>query len=281
MDFFSMLILFVLIVSTLQPMLQARYQAMQRARQIAVIEKERGSRVITMIHRQETRRFFSIPVSRMIDLEDAQVIIPAIRQTPPDKPIDLVLHTPGGMLLAAMQIARALKAHPAKVAVHVPVYAMSGGTLLAFAADEIVMDDFSVLGPIDPQIVGLPAAGFITVKNQKPIAEINDLTLIFANLSEKALKQVKSGALELIGDQLPSEKATRLVDKLAGGQWTHDYALTAKEAIELGLPVKSGIPASIMVLMQLYPQPVRLLPSIEFLPTTPSRPLAADATHPP
>jgi ClpP class serine protease len=271
MDYFGYFILFVLIVSTLQPMMQLRYQAMQRARQIAAIEKERGSRVITMIHRQETRSYFSIPVSRMIDLEDAQQIIPAIQQTPPDKPIDLILHTPGGMVLAAMQIARAISAHPSNVTVHVPVYAMSGGTLLALAANEIVMDDFSVLGPIDPQIMGVPAAAFVEVKNQKPVAEINDITLMFAGISEKALKQVKAGALELIGDRLPSEKAVALVDKLAGGQWTHDYALTAKEARDLGLNVKSGIPASIMELMQLYPQPVRVMPSVEFLPVAPSR----------
>jgi len=271
MDFFSYLIFFLLIVSTLQPMLQVRYLAMRRARQIAAIQRERGSRVITMIHRQETRSFFSVPVSRMITLEDAQQIIPAIRQTPPDKPIDLILHTPGGMVLAAMQIARAIRAHPSKVTVHVPVYAMSGGTLLALAANEIVMDDFSVLGPIDPQIMGVPAAGFVEVKSQKPIAEINDLTLMFAGVSEKALKQVKAGALELIGDRLPSEKAVALVEKLAGGQWTHDYALTAKEALDLGLNVKSGIPASILELMQLYPQPVKIMPSVEFLPLVPSR----------
>jgi ClpP class serine protease len=271
MDFFSYLIFFLLIVSTLQPMLQVRYLAMRRARQIAAIQRERGSRVITMIHRQETRSFFSVPVSRMITLEDAQQIIPAIRQTPPDKPIDLILHTPGGMVLAAMQIARAIRAHPSKVTVHVPVYAMSGGTLLALAANEIVMDDFSVLGPIDPQIMGVPAAGFVEVKSQKPIAEINDLTLMFAGVSEKALKQVKAGALELIGDRLPSEKALALVEKLAGGQWTHDYALTAKEALDLGLNVKSGIPASILELMQLYPQPVKIMPSVEFLPLVPSR----------
>ena len=40
MDFFSLVILFLLISSTLQPLLQARYLAMQRARQIATIEKE-------------------------------------------------------------------------------------------------------------------------------------------------------------------------------------------------------------------------------------------------
>ena len=86
-------------------------------------------------------------MSRHIDLEDAQTIIAAIKETPPDVPIDLVLHTPGGLVLAAMQIARAVEAHPAKVTVYVPVYAMSGGTLIALAADEIVLGEFSVLGP--------------------------------------------------------------------------------------------------------------------------------------
>lgn len=271
MDTFSLVILFFVIASAIQPLLQARFRAMRRARQIAAIERERGSRVITMIHRQETRSFFSVPVSRMIDLEDAQQIIPAIQQTAADTPIDLILHTPGGMLLAAMQIARAVKAHPAKVTVHVPVYAMSGGTLIALAADEIVMDAFSVLGPIDPQIVGVPAASLIEVRNQKPLADISDLTLVLASMSEKALQQVKRGALELLGDNLPAQQAADLVDKLAGGQWTHDHGLDAREAKALGMNVKTGMPASILELMELYPQPVRQLPSIEFLPRAPAR----------
>ena len=270
MDLFSLLFLLFVAVSILQPMVQARLLANQRARQIGVIEKERGSRVITMIHRQETRSFFSIPVVRMIDLEDAQQIIPAIQQTPKDKPIDLILHTPGGVLLAAMQIARALKAHPARVTVHVPVYAMSGGTLLALAASEITMNPFAVLGPIDPQIMGVPAAGLVEVKKEKPIVEIHDLTLVLASIGEKALKQVKAGALELIGERLPPDKATSLVDKLAGGQWTHDYALTAKDASEIGLNVHIGIPDSILHLMELYPQPARARLAVEFLPTLPS-----------
>jgi len=255
----------------LHPLLQAQYLALRRARQIAAIERERGSRVITMIHRQETRALLGFPISRMITLEDAQQIIPAILETPPDRPIDLVLHTPGGMVLAAMQIARALKAHRGKVTVHVPVYAMSGGTLLALAANEITMGTFSVLGPIDPQLVGLPAAGFVEVKAQKPIAEVSDITLLLAGMGEKAISQVKRGALELIGDRMPSDKSKALVDKLAGGQWTHDYALTQSEALALGLDVKAGIPASIMELMTLYPQPVRQHPSIEFLPLRPTR----------
>ena len=271
MDSFGLFLLFFLVIATLQPMLQARYQAMRRARQIAAIERERRSRVITMIHRQETRTLFSFAVSRMIDLEDAQQIIPAILDTPAETAIDLILHTPGGMVLAAMQIARALRAHPAKVTVHVPVYAMSGGTLIALAADEIVMGAFSVLGPIDPQIAGLPAASLVDVKKEKPISEVSDLTLVFANISEKALNQVKVGALELVGNRMPAEKANALVQALASGRWTHDYALTANEAEQLGLNVRMGIPASVLELMKLYPQPVRAVPSVEFIPRTPTK----------
>lgn len=269
MDPFTILLLVMVFVSTIQPLLQTRYLAMQRARQIAAIEKERGSRVITMIHRQETRSFFSVPVSRMIDLEDAQQIIPAIQQTPADTPIDLILHTPGGMVLAATQIARAVAAHPSKVTVHVPVYAMSGGTLIALAADEIAMGSFSVLGPIDPQIMGVPAASVVEAKREKPIAEVNDLTLVLADMSEKALRQVKRSALELVADRISPERAEDLIENLAGGQWTHDYGLTAGEARNLGLEVTVGVAPSILKLMQLYPQPVRQLPSIEFLPRAP------------
>ena len=85
-------------------------------------------------------------------------------------------------------------------------------------------------------------------------------------MSEKAIVQVKSGAMELVGDRLPQGQAKALVDSLASGKWTHDYGLTAKEARELGLNVKTGIPSSILELMRLYPQPVKQQPSIEFLP---------------
>jgi hypothetical protein len=59
--------------------------------------------------------------------------------------------------------------------------------------------------------------------------------------------------------------AEALADKLAGGHWTHDYALTATEAAELGLPVKVGMPTIVMDLMKLYPQPVQQS-GVEFLP---------------
>ncbi len=263
-DFTS--ILFILIaIMALQPLIMGRWYALRRARAIRGIEKEHGTRVITMIHRQEKRSLFGFSVSRHIDLEDAQTVIAAIKETPDDIPIDLVIHTPGGLVLAAMQIARAVEAHPAKVAVYVPVYAMSGGTLIALAADEIVLGEFSVLDPIDPQILGLPAASIVKARDSKPIAEVFDLTLVLADVGEKAVAQVKQGAIELLTPRLEQAVAETIAAKLAGGHWTHDYALTASEASALGLPVKVGMPLPIMEFMKLYPQPIQRS-SVEYLP---------------
>jgi len=249
----------------LQPLIMGRWYALRRAQAIRAIEKEHGTRVITMIHRQEKRSLFGFSISRHIDLEDSQTVIAAIKETPDDIPIDLVIHTPGGLVLAAMQIARAVEAHPAKVTVYVPVYAMSGGTLIALAADEIVLGEFSVLGPIDPQILGLPAASIVKARDSKPVAEVFDLTLVLADVGEKAVSQVKRGAIELLTPRLEQSVAEAIAAKLAGGYWTHDYALTASEASALGLPVKVGMPLQVMEFMKLYPQPIQRS-SVEYLP---------------
>jgi len=267
---FSSIFFIVIALMALQPLLMGRWYAMRRAQAIRAVEKEHGTRVITMIHRQERRSLFGFAVSRHIDLEDAQTVIAAIKDTPEDTPIDLIIHTPGGIVLAAMQIARAVEAHPAKVTAYVPVYAMSGGTLIALAADEIVMCEFSVLGPIDPQILGLPAASIVRARDSKPVADVFDLTLVLADVSEKAVAQVKRGAVELLTPRLDQSAAETIAEKLTGGYWTHDYALTATEAKALGLPVKVGMPVQIMEFMKLYPQPIQQS-GIEYLPIDPAR----------
>jgi ClpP class serine protease len=263
-DSSSLFFLFFAIM-LLQPVFMGRWYALRRAQAIRTIERSHGSRVITMIHRQERRSLFGFAFFRQIDLEDAQTIIAAIKETPEDMPIDLVIHTPGGIVLAAMQIARAIEAHKGKVTVYVPVYAMSGGTLIALAADEIVLGEFSVLGPIDPQMAGLPAASIVKARDAKPIEHVSDLTLVLADVGEKALAQVKQGAVELLRPRMEQAAAEALAAKLASGHWTHDYALTAGEASALGLPVKVDMPLEVMKLMTLYPQPIQQS-GVEFLP---------------
>jgi len=252
----------------LQPVLAGRVFAFRREQAIRGIERRRKSRVITMIHRQEKRNLFGVNVSRMIDLEDAQSIISAIKATPDDTPIDLVLHTPGGLVLAAMQIARAVEAHPAKVTVFVPIYAMSGGTLIALAADEIVMGEFSMLGPIDPQIMGVSAASIIAARDAKPVEHVSDVAMVLADVSDKAIRQVTRGAVEIMTPRMERGQAEDLAHKLASGTWTHDYALTPTEAHDLGLEITVGMPSEILDLMKLYPAPVKQS-AVEFLPFDP------------
>ena len=195
-----------LLVSSLQPMWQRRRVETRRIQSLQQLERERNSRVILLIHRQESINLLGIPLSRYITIEDSEQILRAIRLTPPDVPIDLVLHTPGGLVLATEQIARALIRHPAKVTVYVPHYAMSGGTMLALAADEIVMDANAVLGPVDPQLGNFPAASVIKVVEEKPISDVDDQTLIMADLSRKAIQQVQRFVRTLLQDNVPRQK---------------------------------------------------------------------------
>jgi ClpP class serine protease len=267
-----------LLLSVIQPVISQRLMDAMRRRKIADIEKKRGSRVILMVYRQETMRFLGFPLMRYIDMNDSEAVLRAIHMTDNDVPLDIVLHTPGGLVLAATQIARAVKAHRGKVTVFVPHMATSGGTLIALAADEIVMCEHSVLGPIDPQVDGMPAASLMRVAEQKPIAEVDDKTLILADMGRKATKQLETVATELLAEHVAPERASELARLLTSGTWTHDYPILPGEAQTLGLPVTTAMPAEVMELMTLYPQPVRTQPNVEYLPTRRERPLPAGPT---
>jgi ClpP class serine protease len=255
------------IFAALQPVLRQRMLEAMRTRKMAQMERKRNSRIILMVHRQETMRLLGFPLARYIDVQDSEEVLRAIQLTDDEVPLDIVLHTPGGLVLAATQIARAIHDHKGKVTVFVPHYAMSGGTLLALAADEIVMCRHSVLGPIDPQLGQFPAASLIKVVEQKPIAEVDDQTLIMADMGRKAIAQVKAAARELLERRLPHDQAEVLADKLSIGTWTHDYPISAVEAKSLGLPVSTEMPDEVLELMSLYPQPVRSHSGgVEYLP---------------
>jgi ClpP class serine protease len=174
------------------------------------LEEARQSRAIALIHRQESISLLGIPIARYIDIEDSEALLRAIRLTPDDKPIDLVLHTPGGLVLAAEQIAQALAEHKGKVTVFVPHYAMSGGTLIALAADAIVMDSNAVLGPVDPQLGEYPAASLVKLREWKTPDKISDKMLVLSDVAAKALGQVQSFVTQLLAARMPEPQAAAL-----------------------------------------------------------------------
>src|SRR5207249_8921301 len=123
-----------------------------------------------------------------------------------------------------------------------------------------VMSPHAVMGPVDPQLGQYPAASLIKAVSRKPIAEVDDETLILADVAEKALNQLQQSARELLTRSQSEEKAGELAKLMATGTWTHDYPITFDEAQRLGLKVRSDMPAEVLQLMSLYPQPIRRQP---------------------
>jgi ClpP class serine protease len=255
------------ILASLQPVLQRQYLGARRREKLFRLSRRRQATVITLIHRQETMSFLGIPIARYIDIDDAQSILQAINETPPDRGIEVILHTPGGLVLAASQIASALADHPAKVTAVVPHYAMSGGTLIALAADEIVVDRHATLGPVDPQIGEYPAASIVAAVEAPGRRE--DKTLILADVSRKALIQVESLVRRLLERHLEPARARDVAHILASGTWTHDHPLGSGDLIVLGLPVRIGVDAEERELLRLYPQPRNREASVEYVPGPP------------
>ncbi|HEY9075836.1 MAG TPA: ATP-dependent Clp protease proteolytic subunit [Anaerolineaceae bacterium] len=261
---FLIWILFILLA--LIPVIQRKMLDSARKRVLHRLEKRRGTRLIALIHRQESMSFFGLHVTRFIDIQDSEEVLRAIKLTDSKVPIDLVLHTPGGLVLAAEQIANALAKHAAPVTVFVPHYAMSGGTLIALAANQVVMDENAVLGPVDPQIGEYPAVSILNVVEQKKVDEVEDQTLILADIARKAVRQVKDTVKRIARRNYTPEQADHLARELVSGKWTHDYPISVDEAKSLGLQVVTDMPKEVYELMNLYPQTSQRRPSVGYIP---------------
>ncbi|MDD5014489.1 MAG: hypothetical protein PHW73_05230 [Atribacterota bacterium] len=278
MQYLSMFFWLFFIFSLLTPWLKQKNLEMSRVSLINRIEKERKSRVIALIHRQETMSILGIPLVRYINIEDSEAILRAIRLTDPDLPIDIILHTPGGLVLAAEQISLALLRHKAKVTVFIPHYAMSGGTMVSLAADQIIMDENAVLGPVDPQLGQYPAVSILKVLKDKDKNKIDDETMIQADIARKAIRQVRVFVKKLlVENNCSKQKAEKLTQVLTEGRWTHDYPITFEEAKELGLCVSREMPKEIYELMDMYPQNPGKRPSVQYISLPYKKPTTAPA----
>lgn len=265
-------ILFLLLF--LIPMIQRNLLQMERRRVLTRLSKNRRSQVITLIHRQETISFLGIPLARYIDIDDSEQVLRAIRSARKDVPLDLILHTPGGLALAATQIAMALKAHPSKKTVIVPHYAMSGGTLIAFAADEIVMDTHAALGPVDPQLGDqqgvYPATSILKAVEKKNKDRINDKILIYAEEAAKAMNQMNVLMRSILTSKCGNDKLDTIIEEFVSGKYTHDHPFMADEARALlGDCVSTDVPQEVYELMKLYRMEIgRSRPGVEYVPFT-------------
>jgi len=248
MDLLTFFFIAFLLYAVLAPQLQLWKNRRGRLGLIEEMERSWKSKVLTMVHKKEAISLFGLPIYQFIDIEDAEELLRGIRSAG-SRPIDVILHTPGGQLLPSIQIARALKKHNGKTRAIVPHYAMSGGTIIALACDEILMDPDAVIGPIDPQVGDMvrgayPAHSWIYATEMKG-KNADDSSFVMRHISEKALNLMHDLTRELLEDRIEEEAFQIIEAKLLGGEHIHSLPISASEAERIGLPVTAKIPPEV------------------------------------
>jgi ClpP class serine protease len=218
---------------------------------IAKMEQARGSRVVCIIHQAGME-------SNSVDTVTVEDVLTALQSTPADKPLDIILHTPGGYSYQAHQIALAVKAHHGRKTVFVPYFAMSGGTIISLAADEIVMAPHAVIGPIDSQFPVfhlrrmMPSRAVLDLVNTKPSSRINDELVELGIECKRSVPQDHKGAVGLMKGTYSQAVSDRVVHTLNDGTLTHGFPVTLSHARKLGLNVSGSLPPEATDIVRAY-----------------------------
>jgi Serine dehydrogenase proteinase len=184
--------------------------------------------------------------------------VDALADIPPGEPLDLMLASPGGDAEAALRVAKLCHAGRDDFRVVVPNQAKSAATLLALAAERIVMSDTSDLGPVDPQVFMPDRGRFVAAKDIVAVVEdlesrvaaspssyewyaalLGDIDAVIYQLARTATARTA----ELVSEFLrcrstppPDADIEKLTDKLQGPS-AHAAVMNHQTAEELGLPV--------------------------------------------
>ena len=168
---------------------------------------------------------------------EAFEVLAQIRSVGKDTPIDIVLHTPGGSAFACELIAAALKDRPNTTA-YVPCCAMSAGTIIALSTEKVVMGRHACLGPIDLQFGYFAAESFPRLLKEKPIKDVEDVTVLLSYLAEKELKTSKQNACGLLNKKhFGNDDACQLTNFLVSGDLPHGEQINPARAKQLGVNV--------------------------------------------
>ena len=213
------LIIFFLIVMLLTPVVQLLWVQARRALLRRRIARARGTRIVDIVHGMEAVAFYGVPVVHWVSLPLTHETQRDIAAVPPARPLDLVVHLPGGIALGADAIARALLAHPGKVTLVVPQYALSSALLLALAADEVLMSEEAALGAFDVRADGRVAADILLERQHSPRTPLQP-------------------------PQFPAD-------------WQRSRTLNVTELRELGIAVSTELPRDLQRYLTLYRQPSR------------------------
>jgi len=141
--------------------------------------------------------------------------------------LDLILHSPGGGLDAAESLVAYLRTKISHLRVIVPHLAMSAATMMACAANCIVMGKHSFLGPIDPQFVLTTPLGMRMVPAQ---AILEQFDLAMEECKDPNRLAAWYPMLSMLGPDMliQCRNASRKSRRLAR-EWLRDYMFAGQE----------------------------------------------------
>ena len=192
---------------------------------------------------------------------DKNGFMTAIHGLDREKGLDLILHTPGGSIAATESLVNYLRSmFGGNIRAFIPQIAMSAGTMLSLACREVYMGKHSSLGPIDPQVHGLPAHGIIEeferaadeirsdpsrIPLWQPIMANYNPTIIgecekaIAWCNEIVKEWLLTGMLK--NDPNAERKADQIILELGDHALTksHDRHISLERAANIGIVVKS------------------------------------------
>lgn len=222
------------------------------------IESRRGRPLLVYA----TKFLDSLPpgAPNFIDLSDVDGFTDLINSTKGEKSVDVLLHSPGGRPDATERLVLILRRKFEEVHFLIPHSAYSAATMLAMSGNSVTLHDSATLGPIDPQINGIPARsikrGFEKVKERIakegpeslpayiPLIEKYSLDLLeLCDDSEKLAKKLVSAWLKdfMFKDEAAARKGiTRAVKFLSdhGEHLLHSRPLSLEKLARFGLKLE-------------------------------------------
>jgi hypothetical protein len=207
------------------------------------------------------RRPLLVLAASQLELELLPELYDQLRAIGPQRQLDVLLHSPGGVVNGARRIALLLREFAERLSIIVPFRCESSATMLALGADDIVAGPLAIFSPIDPHLHGGDGHSSFSSEDIRQFgamcadwfgadadeARSQSLSLLCGSIFPPSLTAFYRSTLEmmaigaeLLRHQLPdADEAARrrIVQQLVSGYHTHSYALTRDELAALGLHI--------------------------------------------